>query len=259
MEEGSGVELDKLHVAHCALGAVYHGNAVAGGHEGVGSSLIYSTYAAGSHHGDFRQESVYLSRSDVEHVGSVAGDIGGAAGDNLAKMVLGDDLDCEMIFVDVDVRISLDGLYEALLNLEAGIVGMMKNTEFAVSALAVEVVVAILILVEVHAPAYELAYLLGSAFHHLFHGLRVAEPVAGHHGVVDMFVEIVNLKIGHRGNAALGKRRIGLVESRFAHQCHTCLLAGHFKGKTHAGDTRTYHKIVVFKCHFLLILRSLQS
>ncbi len=130
---------------------------------------------------------------------------------------------------------------------------MVENTEFAVSALAVEVVGSVVVFIEIDTPSDKLANLPGSAFHYFLNSLGVAEPVAGHHCVVDMFVEIVDFEVGHRCNSALGKGCIGLVEGGFAHQSHASTVAGDFEGETHAGDAGSYHKIVVFKCHFLML------
>ena len=163
-------------VGHSALCTVYHGYAVAGGHERVGGCLVYCAAAAGGHHRYFRQESVHTSFCEVEHVSAVAADIWCAAGDYPSEVVLGYYLDGEMPFKNVDVGIAAHGLDEAFLNLEAGVVGVVKYPELAVAAFFVEVEIAIGRLVEVNAPAYELPYLLGCAFHYHFHGLRRAQP-----------------------------------------------------------------------------------
>ncbi len=103
-----------------------------------------------------RERKVSTSPPGREHVGTVACDVGGAPGHDLSQMVLGDDLDGEMILKDVDIGVGLHGLDETLLNLIAGVVGVVKNPELAVSTLAVEVKGAIFLLIEVHAPLYEL-------------------------------------------------------------------------------------------------------
>ncbi len=76
MEESRGVELDKLHVAHGALGAVDHGYAVAGGHEGVGGGGVDSTHASGGHDSGPGEEGVDAPLGLVEDIGAVAGDVG---------------------------------------------------------------------------------------------------------------------------------------------------------------------------------------
>ena len=154
MEESRGVELYELHVLDGTLGAVDHGDAVAGGHEGIGGGLVHSSRAAGGHDGDTAQEGIDRAGVLVEHIGAVAGDVGGAAGHYLAQMVLGDDLDGEVMLVDVDAGIGTHGLDESALDLVAGVVGMVQDAELRVAALAVEVKCAVGAAVEIHAPAY---------------------------------------------------------------------------------------------------------
>lgn len=249
MEERGGVELDELHILHRALGAVDHGDAVAGGHERIGSGLIYGAYAAGGHEGDLGEEGVDAPLG-CEHICAVAGDVGGAAGDYLAKMVLGDDLDGEIMLVDVDLRAAAHGLDEALLYLIAGVVGVVEDAKFRVSPLAVEVERAVLLLVEIHAPLNELAYLGGSLSDHLLHGHRVGEVVAGHHGVVYMFLEIIHFEVGHRCHATLRESGVGLIESSFANEGHAAVF-GHFESEAHAGDAGSYNEKIIFLSHSL--------
>ncbi len=121
----------------------------------------------------------------------------------------------------VDVGILADAAYEALLYLVAGVVGVVEDAEFAVAALAVQVELAVVAPVEIHAPADEFAYLSGSLLHYFPDSLGVAEVVARYHCVFEMLVEIVDSKIGDRSYTSLRKGRIGLVESGFAYQGHT--------------------------------------
>ena len=167
-------------------------------------------------------------------------------------MVLGNDFNGEVMFKYIDVRRILHSFYKAVLNLESCVVGMVQDTELAVAAFAVQVETTVGVLVEIHAPAYQFVNLRRSAFHHLFHSLGVAEPVAGNHSVVNVFVKIVYFEIGNGSDAALSESCICLVECCFAHQSDFPAFAGNFKGKAHAGNARAYHKIVVFVCHFLL-------
>ena len=101
MEERRGVELDELHILHRALGAIYHGYAVAGGYKWVGGGLVDGTAAAGGHKRYFGEILVDapLGREDV---GAVAGNVGRAPRHHLAQMVLGDYLDGEMVFEHID-------------------------------------------------------------------------------------------------------------------------------------------------------------
>ena len=162
-------------------------------------------------------------RVGVEHIGAVALNVGCAAGHLLAQVVLGDDFDGEMVFEHGDAGLVAHGFNESALYFEARVVGMVQNAELAVSALAVKVVAAVVASVELHAPAHEPLNALGGTFHHLAHGCGVAYPVAGHHGVLDMLVEVVDLEVSYRGHSALSLGGIGLFNRRFAHQCHSAL------------------------------------
>ena len=106
------------------------------------------------------------------------------------------------------------------------------------------------VLSKFHAPGYQFLYLVRRTFHHPGHRGRVAQPVAGNHGVVDVFVEIVDFKIRNGSDTALSERSIGLFESCLAHQGYPyAMSAGNLQRKTHSGDTRTYNQIIVTVSH----------
>ncbi len=137
--------------------------------------------------------------------------------------MLGDDLDGKMMFEDVDVGVRPDSLDERFLDLESGVVGMVEDAELRVAAFAVEVEAAVFLLVEVNAPVDKLTYLSGSLGDNLSDSLRIAEPVAGYHCVVDVFLEIVYFEVGDRSHSALGEGRVGFIESGLADQGHFAL------------------------------------
>ena len=139
-----------------------------------------------------------------------------------------------MVFEDVDVGICAHLLDKALLYFEAGVVGMVENTEFGVASLAVEVERAVVFFVEVDAVVDEEVDSVGSAGHDLADGIGVGELVAGNHRVGDVFVEVVDLAVCNRGYAALSEGSVGFVESGFAYECHPAG-TGHFQGEAHAG------------------------
>ena len=91
----------------------------------------------------------------------------------------------------------LHSLDETFLNFGSGVVLVVQNSELGVTALAVEVKLAILLLVEIHAPVDEGLNLPWGFTHHLLHSHRVAEPVAGYHSVVNVLVEVINKSVGH--------------------------------------------------------------
>ena len=248
--ERRGVELHELHVGHRALGAVHHRYAVARGHGRIGRRLVDGTDAAGRHHRYLGQIGVDLARLLVEHVGTVALDVGCAARHLHAQVVLRQYLDGEVVVQHFDVRVGLHGAYQGRLYLCSRVVGVVQDAELRVSALAVQVEVAVLLAVELHAPLHHLAYLLGAALDHEFHGLRVAQPVACHHRVVDMLVEVVEFEVRDGGHAALCKVGVGLFQFGLAYQrdaSGTC----HLERETHAGNAATDDEEIVFLLHIV--------
>ena len=74
---------------------------------------------------------------------------------------------------------------------------MVQDTEFGVAAFAVQVKFSLFVLVELYAPVYKCLDLLRRFANHLLYCLPVTYPVAGNHGVFDMFVKIVNREVCH--------------------------------------------------------------
>ena len=112
-------------------------------------------------------------------------------------MVLGDDFHSEVILLDVNIGTIPHGLHQTALNLGTRVVGVVQDAELRVSALAVQVERPVLLAVEVDTPLHQLLNLVGGHANHLLHGLGVADEVARNHGVLDVFVEVVDSQIGH--------------------------------------------------------------
>ena len=256
--ERGRVELDELHVADGALGAVDHSDAVAGRYERIGRGAVDGADAPCGHYGDTGEESIDLAGCLVEDVGSVTGYVGSTPGHDHTEVVLRNDLDSEAVGEDVDVAVGEDSLHKTLLDLGSGVVGMVQDSEFGVSPLAMEVERSVILLVEVDAPRDQLADLVGSVTYHLLDGSGVGEPVAGHHSVVYVLVEVVDLEVCHRRHTALSEIRICLVECGFADYRYLMAASCGLEGERHSGDAGTDDQIVVSECHFLIITINLQ-
>ena len=74
--------------------------------------------------------------------------------------------------------------------------------------------------------------------HDLLDSGSVAEPVAGYHGVFDMFFEVVDQRVGYRGYTTLSKIGVGLFQFGFANEGYFSFVC-YFESKTHSGDTGT--------------------
>ena len=112
-------------------------------------------------------------------------------------MVLRDYLHGEVVLLNVDVGARTHSRHQSALYLGARVVGVVQDAELGVSALAMQVELAVLLAVEVDAPLHELGNLLRRIAHHLLYGTTVADEVARYHRVFYMLVEIVDCKISH--------------------------------------------------------------
>ena len=154
MVKGCRVELNKLHVLYGSLCTVYHSLAIASSDNRVCCGLINGSATTSAHHGNLTQISVNLLSFRVEDVSSIAINIWSATSNACAKMMLSDNLYCKMVFLDFNIRIALHSLHKSTLNLSSCVVGMMKNTELRMSALAMKVERAIFLAVEVYTPTH---------------------------------------------------------------------------------------------------------
>ena len=192
MIEGCRVELDEFHVLHLSLGAIDHRDTVARSDKRVGGIAVDRLATAGSHDRYLREEGIHLAGLLVQHVGAETLDAGRVAGDDDTQMMLRDDLDGKMVLEDGDVRMLLHGADQAGLDLGARIVFMVQDTELRVAAFLVEVEFAVRLLVEVNTPFDQLLDLRGSLTDNLLDGGPVADPVARDHGILNMFLEIID-------------------------------------------------------------------
>ena len=110
-------------------------------------------------------------------------------------MMLGDNLYSKMIFLDVNIGICTNSSHQCTLNLSTSVIGMVKNSKFRVSAFAMKIKATILHLVEISSPVHKFFDLFGGFFNNLLYGFVIADVVTSDHGVLNVFVEIVNLKI----------------------------------------------------------------
>ena len=197
MIEGSRVELYKLHVGYCALGTIDHRLTIACGNNRVGSGLIDRTATTGTHHSHLAEISIYFLSIRIEDVGSVAVDVRSATGNACAQVVLGDNLHCEVILLDVDVWVVAYGFHQSSLDFSTRIVGVMEDAELAVSALTVKVELAVLLLVEVDSPFHQFLNLFWCLGNNLFNCFVVTDVVTSNHCILDVLVEVIYLQVGN--------------------------------------------------------------
>ena len=234
--QGRGVELDELHILHNSLGTVYHSDAVACSYEWIGRLAINSLATASSHYGDFGKVGVNHACVFVEHIGAIATDARGVASDNDAHVVLGDNLYGKVVGQHRYVGMCLHCLDERGLNLGTRIVLIMKDAELGMSALLMEVKVAVLLLVEVDSPTYQLLNLCRSALDDLLYCSRVADVVARYHRVFNVLVKVVHREVCDRGDTSLCIIGIGLFQSCLADECDLTFVR-YLERETHSSQS----------------------
>ena len=170
-----------------------------------------------------------------------------------AQMMLSDDLDCKMILENSDVRVLFDGSDERSLYLRPRIILVMEDTELGMSPFLMQIKLPVRILVELHAPFDQLLDLPGRFAHYLFHGSPVAEPVAGYHGILNVFLEIIDLQIRNRSDTPLSEERIRLLQARLADEGDLPVVS-HLQGKAHAGDAGAYYQKVKSLYHLAMLI-----
>lgn len=118
------------------------------------------------------------------------------------------------------------------------------------TAFAVQVELALLVAVEIDAPLNELLNLFRGILDNKFDRLGVAQPIAGHHGVVYMFFEIIYFEVGDTRNAALRQVGVGFLKFTLANQRNFARMS-YFECKTHAGNARADDEKIILPLHNL--------
>ena len=75
MQHG-GVELYELHIGHRTLGAIDHSDAVTRCDDRIRGGQIDGSAATRTHDGNLRKIGVYLLGNGIQHIGSIALDVG---------------------------------------------------------------------------------------------------------------------------------------------------------------------------------------
>ena len=123
------MKLYELHATHSAFGSVNHGDTIAGSHGWIRSIAINRADAASGHHRDFREYSHHLLGLGIVDVSTEAGDVGSASADGHTQMVLRDNLHCQSILHNLNIRILLGRFNQFLLNLQACHILVVQHTK----------------------------------------------------------------------------------------------------------------------------------
>ena len=153
-------------------------------------------------------------------------------------MVLRKYLNGKVVVEDCNIGVIAQCAYERLLNLGAGIVGVMQDAKLGVTTLSVKVELAIGLFVKFNTPLYQLLNLRGRLAYNLLNGCPVANMVAGNHRILDVLVEIIDQKICYRRYSTLCKIGVCILE-RCLTDYGDATFVRYFKRETHSGYSGT--------------------
>lgn len=201
MVEAGRVKLDEFHVGDAAASAPAHGDAVAGGDIRVAGVQVDLARAAGGEHGKAAGDGDDLVGVAIQNIAAEALIV------IESQLVAGDQVDRDMVFEDVDIRVLFDLADQCGLDGAAGAVGGVDDTAMTVATLACQVqgggAVGLGLAGEGYATIDEP---LDGAFalrHGVVHDLFVAQAGTGLEGVLDVGVDGVAF-VDDRRDAALG-------------------------------------------------------
>ena len=236
--EGRGVELDELHVLQVALGAVGHGDTVSRSDDGVGGGAVDLAVATGGQNGRPGEDLVDLPRFTVHHVAAVALDVGRQAGDDVAQVVLRQEVEGEVVFVDDEVvqRGRLGG--EGALDLPPSQVLVVQDAVFGVAALAAQVVLLELVQVEARPPFDDFLHAGGPFLDDDADDVLVAQARPGVQRIGDVLFVVIGAVIPDGGHATLGVTRVAFpfVDLRQDVDLEFGTEEGQFNAGAEAGD-----------------------
>ncbi len=248
--EGGGVELDELHVLGDRLRTVAHGYPVARRHDGVRGRGVDVAAAARRHDGELREHGLDLVGPLVEDVGAEAGQPAGVASDELAQMVLRQQVDGEMVLQHGDVRMVSDRLDQCPFDFGPRQILMVEDAVLRVAAFAVELVASVGSLVESGSPFDQVGDQLRSPSHDQLDGLFAALSGAADHRVANVFLECIG-GIGDRADTALGVVGVRFLHFALRHDGDVTV-GGGLQGEAESGRARADNQKVGF--HTVIVL-----
>ena len=163
--------MDKLHIIDNTFGAVYHCNTVTRSYRWISCCVVDVTHATRSDNRELGAHGECLIGVEIEDISTEAGCASCVLGHKFAEVVLCEQVDGEVMFEYCDVGVCSCTLDKSTLYLGTCEVFVVENTMLGVSALTMQLILAIGRFVEVCAPLYKVGYQLRSATHYQLYGL----------------------------------------------------------------------------------------
>ncbi len=193
--QGGRMELHELEIGDPGSGAQRERHTVPCGHRRVGGGAVDLAHpAGGQHHGPGQHRADAVLRALAQHVQRHA---------TRPPRAVDQQVEHERVLHQPDPRVAAHRLVQRPLHLGTGRVAPgVHDPVGVVPALATQHERAVRVPVEDRSPAHQLPYPRGALVHQYLDGGRVAQPHAGHQGVLGVRCRGVQ-RVQDRGDAAL--------------------------------------------------------
>ena len=171
------------------------------------------------------------------------------AGNNLAEVVLCEQVYSEVILQDGDIRMVAYLLDKGTLNLGTRKILIVEDAMLRVAALAVKVEASILTTVEACAPADKILGRARGILNYKLNCFRVALAGTANQRVLDMFLECVGC-IGYRADTALRVVGVTLIKFTLGNESYGCCV-GHLEGEAQSCRSGTDNQKITL--HFFVM------
>jgi len=218
-------------LAKAAAGPPSHGDAITGSNVRIAGVEVDFASASGCKYCYGGLEGSNLAQFAVEGINAQA-----AIGLEATPGNLGfrDQIYGDMVFVDRDVRMSLDRFYQGPFDLFAGFVLGVVDASLAVTAFSGQVVGLVFFAGEVDAPFDQVFYGFRTIFDHHADNFIVGEPCPGFHGIFNVLVKRV-IGIGYSSDATLSQPGCSCRDISLCNQRNLTTFC-HCQGVAEAGD-----------------------
>jgi hypothetical protein len=200
------MELNELHILDRCAGTPSHRNAVSSRDAWIGGIKVNLPAATGGEDDAITPQRLDLASGFVQNVAADHSIFSG-----VSELASRDEVDCHVILEKLNIRVLLDSVEEALLNLAPGGITIVQNSSFRMSTFFAKIEFAVTVLenpfVKVDAKFGELANRGWAISNDCAHSALVTEPCTRHQSIPNMQLKGV-LRTGHRGDTSLGPSRV---------------------------------------------------
>ena len=241
------MKLHHLHVTDFGPRAIGHGDAVAGRDVGIGRELVDLAQAARRQDDRERRERLDPTRLGIQHMQPIDAVVSRT---HLAAAEFGvrQQIDGEMVFQHLDLRLAGDGPEQGGLDRPTGHVAGMQDAALRVAAFTPQVGSTIGAVLEFDAPRDQFSHARRSSLDDVPHHVPITKPITGRQRILHVTLKIIGL-IGDARDTALGPIRVRLRARLLGHDGDGMPSVGQIERKTEPANPTPYDNGVKMRSH----------